>query len=566
MPAALTPTDPSYTAPLKADHILRFAPQVTFHPDERSFPCSIEHLLTNATLRSHSNPALNVPLQGDPSRLGPFDTTDGTYVDIDPRQYPGAAPVNGQVNAPMYVALQFNGPYIDINYFFLYAYQGGQTVNALRSGSHFRCILNDYGRHQGDIESIAVRVLATDPDSILAVGYEQHGTKAWFVPGQYEADGEHPIVRSALNGHASYNAINLNEEDWIVTGGQSGIVDVVDVVHRKPNAVWKPYENGGLILIGRGDDGAPLTDQHWVTFCGRFGTQWTNSLTGATYLDGSNLNTWDWDYVKVLDWMATNPKLAVGLIGGLLSAATLGSFAILGAGAAIATGVVASKLPSNLIASGGDDSPTNGNGPGAFGGRSTVWLHQLPVYNRIKSMADPRMVLTYDAKDPQRKAIIDPPTAGNDTELWRIDDWGDNGFSIINKAVPLALQAGGNTDPILLVPWSSGLANDHARWDLGGDEGLDYHALRPKWDSGQNADVWGGGASPGQAVHTGGWNGGFEPEMALRAGWRLAVRYPPACQHQLRSGGFAERPSDVEAVRSRSGQGGPQRPMVSCCS
>ena len=378
----------------------------------------------------------------------------------------------------------------------------------MRSGSHFRCILNDYGRHQGDIESVAVRVLATAPDRILAVGYEQHGTKSWFVPGQYEADGEHPIVRAALNGHASYNAIHMNEEDWIVTGGMSGIVDIVDVVHRKPTALWKPYVTGGLVLIGRGDDGTPLTDQHWVTFCGRFGTQWTNHLTGATYLDGGNLNVWDWDYVKILDWVGNNPKLATGLIGGLLTAATLGGFAIVGVGAAIATGVVASKLPSNLVANGGDDSPTNGNGPGAFGGRSNVWLHQLPVYNRIKSMADATMVLTYNATDPKRTLIVDPLTTDNDAQLWRIDDWGDNGFTIVNKAAPVAVQAGGNTDPITLVAWTPGLAGDHARWDLGGDEGLDYHALRPEWDSGQNADVWGGGASAGQAVHTGGWNGG----------------------------------------------------------
>ena len=508
MPATLTPVNPNYIAPLKPEDIVRFAPQVTFHPNERSFPCSIQHLLTGATLKSHSDAHLSVPLQGDPSRLAPYDTTDGAYVDVNPSQYPGSVPVNGRVGAPVYVSVQFNDPYIDINYFFLYAYQGGQTVNALRAGSHFRCILNDYGRHQGDIESIAVRVLASKPDNILAVGYEQHGSKTWFKPGQYEADGDHPIVRAALNGHASYNAITMNEEDWIVTGGQSGIVDVVDVIHRKPSAVWKPYDGGELVLIGRGDDGAPLTDQRWVTFCGRFGTQWTNHLTGATYLDGSNLNMWDWDYVKILDWMANNPKLAVGLIGGLLSAATLGTFAVIGAGAAIATGVVASKLPSNLVASGGDDSPTNGIGPGAFGGRSNVWLHQSPVYNRIKSMADARMVLTFKAAGAQRTLIVNQQSVGNDAELWRIDDWGDNGFAIINKEARLVLQAGGNADPILLVPWVPGLLGDHCRWDLGGDEGLDYHALRPKWDTGQNADVWGGGAAAGQEVHTGGWNGG----------------------------------------------------------
>ncbi|MGH7212687.1 MAG: RICIN domain-containing protein, partial [Acetobacteraceae bacterium] len=188
--------------------------------------------------------------------------------------------------------------------------------------------------------------------------------------------------------------------------------------------------------------------------------------------------------------------------------ATLGGFAIVGAGAAIATGIIASKLPSNLVANGGDDSPTNGNGPGAFGGRSNVWLHQLPVYNRIKSMADATMVLTYKATDPTRTLIVDPQATSNDAQLWRIDDWGDNGFTIVNKAASVALQAGGNKDPITLVAWTPGLAGDHARWDLGGDEGLDYHALRPEWDSGQNADVWGGGAATGQAVHTGGWNGG----------------------------------------------------------
>ena len=71
MPATLTPVNPNYIAPLKPEDIVRFAPQVTFHPNERSFPCSIQHLLTGATLKSHSDAHLSVPLQGDPSRLAP---------------------------------------------------------------------------------------------------------------------------------------------------------------------------------------------------------------------------------------------------------------------------------------------------------------------------------------------------------------------------------------------------------------------------------------------------------------------------------------------------------------
>lgn len=203
--------------------------------------------------------------------------------------------------------------YIELNYILVYAYQGGQTCHALMPFHHFPCIVKDYGIHQGDIESIGVRV-TPDLERIIAVGYEHHGDRIYYAPGDFPAEGDHPIVRCALNSHACYNgkSHDPDHDAYIVTAAGAGFVDIVDVISNARGAHWRPFETGSFLFVGLDDDGNPVSDQSWVKFQGRLGREQTNTLTVATNLDGSPLSEIETAYVKFIDAVAMALHLLTG--------------------------------------------------------------------------------------------------------------------------------------------------------------------------------------------------------------------------------------------------------------
>jgi hypothetical protein len=60
--------------------------------------------------------------------------------------------------------------------------------------------------------------------------------------------------------------------------------------------MWRPWkmEDSLWKQLGLNDKGRPINDQLWSTFQGRLGISESTSLHGASYLDGSGLNTVDW--------------------------------------------------------------------------------------------------------------------------------------------------------------------------------------------------------------------------------------------------------------------------------
>jgi hypothetical protein len=475
--STLNPPHPAYIAPLTPEQILLFAPMVTFHPAEEHFPCSIEHLLTNAKLRRRSDPAYEKPLHGNPANLGDGDqgNVEEWFVEIDSAQYKGATPDQGKIHPPMYVSVQFNGPYIDINYFFLYAFQGSQTVNVLAPWpvNHFLATAHSYARHEGDLECVTVRVFANQPDYIIAVGYEQHGSKHWYASGEYEAvdNTQRPIVRAALNGHASYNGKGMNHggNDWITLEETFGL-NIVDVVRPGAGVVWDPAE---LVLIGRDDAGKPLTDAAWVTFCGRFGRKFQNSLQGVTNLQNGSLS---WDetlYVTTASFIAE----------------------------------LANLLPK-------DPDLVVGNGPGAFGSRPSVRLHinTQKTYFFIQSRLDPRLVLTCNSVDNPQSILSELQStdeARRDRQLWSSLDWDNRGFLLVNKATGAELRMTDNEKPLLATMPSSGLGDSHRLWRHGeGDNGEGFRAMRTYWSEDQCADIQFNKPDPGTLIQSSRWHAG----------------------------------------------------------
>lgn len=173
------------------DFINANCPVVVFHESEQFFPCSIDHLLKDSTLLQRT--------RGDSAGVHDFHVGDATaeelatyfntdqyehFVRISPAQYGGHVPINGIVNAPVYVAVvHVDDTFVDIYYIFLYAYQGSQTFRCTPPiAKHFNCIAHEYGRHQGDVEHFIVRT-DTAFAKVLSVAYEAHGEQAWYFPG-----------------------------------------------------------------------------------------------------------------------------------------------------------------------------------------------------------------------------------------------------------------------------------------------------------------------------------------------------------------------------------------------
>lgn len=224
------------------------------------------------------------------------------YLEILPTAFKGQA--NGvNVSAPMYYTVRRVDYNIVLTYIFLYAYQGPQTVRALRAGSNFTCIISNYGIHQGDLEWIEV-TLTPDCENVVNVGFAEHGSiTTRFSPGEYETEGNHPVVRVAKNGHASYNALKLNDPDWITMWEAQGVpVNIIDLVSKKAGTEWTPYlSENQLIPVGLDDNEKLINpDQPWAKFSGRIGNNRINNFSSATYVNSQGLNTADWIYVKAI--------------------------------------------------------------------------------------------------------------------------------------------------------------------------------------------------------------------------------------------------------------------------
>ena len=170
----------------KMDFARRCSPKIIFHPSERHFPCSIEHILLGSTLKRRIGEGFEI-VSAAPSadELGRYIDSADYYIDIRPSQLGGCLPVQQSINAPVYVAMvEIDDTFIDVYYIFLYAFQGSATFRCWPPGKHFNVITHEFGRHHGDVEHCVVR---TDPafSRVISVGYETHDKMAWFLPGKH---------------------------------------------------------------------------------------------------------------------------------------------------------------------------------------------------------------------------------------------------------------------------------------------------------------------------------------------------------------------------------------------
>jgi hypothetical protein len=246
----------------------------------------------------------------------------GWWIQINDSQRGGQA--LGQ-NPPLYYAVQQNSDEAKITYVLLYAYQGGQTLRAIRSGQPwFDCIIYDTGSHYGDLERVSVYLIKTDDGSWSFDGmeFEAHGdtypsdgrytrSQLLFDPEDTASPPTHAVVLAGLDGHGCWNPMNpnMNTKDWLIVMYNSPFVQIGDFLGNLSSTAdpnwWRPWSSSAgtqnFKLLGLDSNNQPLGDQQWAAFVGRLGQSKDTNMNGAVELDGTTGLPWDqWVQVQFI--------------------------------------------------------------------------------------------------------------------------------------------------------------------------------------------------------------------------------------------------------------------------
>lgn len=207
--------------------IARFAPVFALHPDEKYNPCSVDNLLNVAEVRvrsSGSNEGLStndrvfdqvvIPsgslMQGNLTEISRRQPNQNIQLNI-PQQFWGGTRDEDLNGLPIYATLKrVYEPgsttiieAIEINYFFLFAYNGGYQIFCF-----------EVGEHVGDWEHVTMRL---DGDGELqAVYYSTHRNYEgdWLPSKEVPTRNNRPLVYLARSGHGCYSRPGTHVSCW----------------------------------------------------------------------------------------------------------------------------------------------------------------------------------------------------------------------------------------------------------------------------------------------------------------------------------------------------------------
>lgn len=314
------PAAAALRAQVTQEIVSRFAPDIRFHSKERFFPTSAEDLFKGAKVFEVD--AQEHPVGPAPRAIsGPGDLQNlgvATRVAFDPDNPKVlGGDVTGQgdariITAPMYVSVRIpsDAAYVSIGYFFLFGFNGSQSMRGVGMKDKMASALGSLGRanpmgggepdsfnytlrtlaeHQGDWEGVEVR-LAPDLRTVVHVRTESHGNSVLHAPAELDWTGEtHPAIRLAINSHGVYNAKGRKAEDVFVLEDLQ-VAQVVDVVTQEGPS-WRPWllPPGNRPFRRFGKLGGTPVGEPWTGYRGRMGTHTTNKPDQVVDLDGRPL-------------------------------------------------------------------------------------------------------------------------------------------------------------------------------------------------------------------------------------------------------------------------------------
>ena len=285
-----------------ASDVLKFAPIFFLHPDEPYLPAGIEYILHGSSIVEAKTGVVQVtePVQED---LLTYRSSSYQLI-IHPDRFAGQPLAGDRVQAPLYCAVQVaaDAAYVDLIFICLYPYNGAQAARVHVPFLHYHCVIECFGQHQGDVETMTVRV-SPDFSKILRVRYEAHGDDSWYAPEQVSyLFGTHPVGRISYHSHGTFNARCLVDNDAHVSRsyGACGFgVDFIDIL-AVGGPRWQPFDvdpangrvsdNGQLIFVGLDRGGRPCNDQLWSAFTGRLGGGQWNKFTHIAAVGSKQLS------------------------------------------------------------------------------------------------------------------------------------------------------------------------------------------------------------------------------------------------------------------------------------
>jgi hypothetical protein len=180
-------------------------------------------------------------------------------------------------NTPMYYHIKKYGDnlgFIDVQYHMFYALNNSQYFRSGKGapGSYTRNWQMDYmARHWGDWEHVTVRV-NTQSLKVEKVFFSAHGKGYWTKP-KFE-EGTHPVVYSACNSHANYDApkiVTLEDNFYGVPEMKCSIWMKVTDNAEFSNIPWRPWKASDDKLLISFDE-IQKSETKWLNFEGAWGS------------------------------------------------------------------------------------------------------------------------------------------------------------------------------------------------------------------------------------------------------------------------------------------------------
>jgi hypothetical protein len=283
--------------------IQKYAPTIYLNAYENNRPTNVLTFLTASKLLDAkgnvlASPATPAALAANPASTNYLVPADGVYPSASDELESGVTPTEtstsglGQVTAPVYVKVLDFGTYVDIKYFFFYAWNGFQPFRAgIISGLTTKAYNYDWAQfalHYGDWEHITVR-LSEDLSTVQGVFYSEHHDSAWVTGPTFS--GTHPVVYAGWNSHANYPTagIQINatilDSPGVVPVSWVKVVDVTTnsgtfATYHTPGSfysnglIWEPWaDTSNLVLLD-----SDATAAKWLAFNGQWGPTVTESI------------------------------------------------------------------------------------------------------------------------------------------------------------------------------------------------------------------------------------------------------------------------------------------------